>query len=418
MKKIEKLKRLFGVVLVAGTLVFSPLYLNDAHALFGSGITPEISNSIKMAKKSSGDVQKQILLKSADRSKTVDDIFALADAAKNGSECENHILLKGIKLAKTSKDFAVLADKASYGIFSDQIVLAGAKYAKTPADYNRLMGKACYRETKEAIAQISSGIKTDYIVPGSKCSPEIQAIFNGSYDDGLLEASLRKAKNVNDVVALGNRCEFSFDKDNILLLGRNLAVSADDYIALSMTVTSSTVRDMILSCGVSKAKTLEDFNKLSRASGLGTIDNLGRLFTAASGKGDPLEKSYNDMMAAYKKHSDVAASGVPLKSNGEKDRWYVEKDRLYKDFRDKYKACDKLASSYRVTEANSSPQAPVVSNSTLSSPVPDAASKKKAYEDMTNAYNAYKEAVGSDDPNADKLLSDYTKKLDAYSKMK
>jgi hypothetical protein len=77
-----------------------------------------------------------------------------------------------------------------------------------------------------------------------------------------------------------------------------------------------------------------------------------------------------------------------------------------------------LASSYRVTEANSSPQAPVVSNSTLSSPVPDAASKKKAYEDMTNAYNAYKEAVGSDDPNADKLLSDYTKKLDAYSKMK
>lgn len=413
MKKIGSIKfKQMMAVIVAGTLVFSPFYSNEAHALFGSGITPEISDSIKISKKASGDVQKEILLKSANRAKTVDDILALADVSRT-SENSKQILLKGTKLAKTTKDIIKLADKAKNNIVGDQIVLAGAKFAKTPADYQLLIKKAHYGGTKDAIVKISSGIKTDYVVPGSIYSPEIQAVFNGSYNDSLLEASLRKAKNVNDVVALGDRCDYYPAKDNILLAGMNLATSVDDYITLGTMVTSFTVRDIILSCGVSKAKTLEDFNKLAAASTQKgqIINDLGRLYVATAGKGGALEKACNDMIAAHNKYYKTIASCSKPSVSGK------ERDRLYQDFRGKYEVCDKLVSNYRVT-ANSSSQAPVVSKAVSNSPAPDAASKRKAYEDMTNAYNAYKEAVGSDNPDTDKLLSDYTKKLDAYSRMK
>lgn len=413
MKKIElmKFKQMMAGVIIAGTIVFSPLYLTDAHALFESGITPEISNSIKMSKSASGDTQKQILLKSVDRAKTVQDILALADASKS-NENRKQILLKGVKLAKTAKDFTQLADKAKDTIVSDQIVLVGAKSVKTPEDFKTLIKKAYYAGTKDAIAKTSSGIKTDYVVPGSNCSPKIQAIFNGSYSDGLLEASLKNAKNVHDVIALGHHCVYFPSKDYILMAGRNLAVSVDDCIMLAGFATSFTTRDIILSCGVSKAKTLQDFNKLAAASTQAddTISALGKMFAAAAGKGGALEKAYNDMMATHKKYYETIASGLKLSDK--------EKKRLYQDFCDKYNVCEKMISNYQVSvDSNSKPPAASIVSSS-SNVAADVASKKKAYEDMTNAYNAYKEAVGSDDPNADKLLSDYTKKLDAYSKMK
>jgi|GEM_PF-3493945 len=201
----------------------------------------------------------------------------------------------------------------------------------------------------------------DQIDPGSMPSADIQAVvkfaLSSSYSancDSILLSGTSKALTANDFIYLAGNCQLKENCDRILFEGAKKAQSTSDFVHLAQHCQFKESCDSILHQGAEKAQSASDF--VSLADNCQHKEACDRILVEGAKKA----QNVNDFT--------LLAQHCQFKSTTE--------------------LITQMGVNFITENADS-----LSLNTAQSSPSVGSAKVKKAYEEMTQAYHKYEEAI-------------------------